>query len=369
MFSARLYIRILLQVVAIVLVAGLGVAGIVTGRAVILGFVALFIAAWLISLLVYYLNASNRRIQLFLDAIEDDESMLCFPEDIGSREQRRLHAAFNRIHMLMTENRRKAFDRELHCKEYESWDKLMHVLTHEIMNSIAPVVSLSGTLLSYFRTKDAPKSSGEITDATIRKTIRGLDTIKSQGQTLMHFTESYRQFAYLKQPEPEPFPLTYLLQNLQTLYLPDMQRQHIDFSLVLFQPEITVHADEKLLYLSGTDKLWDKVIAMTGIRHRSPTARQRQMVADWGRDFSEDMLQLACDIMKENADKPSLKYMDSVLRRWKKEGLTTPAQVQEQQQSFTAAKAKKADGRLQGKPSYDLEQIKRDTMNNTDIKF
>lgn len=157
MFSARLYIRILLQVVAIVLVAGLGVAGIVTGRAVILGFVALFIAAWLISLLVYYLNASNRRIQLFLDAIEDDESMLYFPEDIGSREQRRLHAAFNRIHMLMTENRRKAFDRELHRKEYESWDKLMHVLTHEIMNSIAPVVSLSGTLLSYFRTKDAPK--------------------------------------------------------------------------------------------------------------------------------------------------------------------------------------------------------------------
>ena len=74
MFSARLYIRILLQVVAIVLVAGLGVAGIVTGRAVILGFVALFIAAWLISLLVYYLNASNRRIQLFLDAIEDSIS-------------------------------------------------------------------------------------------------------------------------------------------------------------------------------------------------------------------------------------------------------------------------------------------------------
>lgn len=69
-----------MQVVAIVLVAGLGVAGIVTGRAVILGFVALFIAAWLISLLVYYLNASNRRIQLFLDAIEDDESMLYFPK-------------------------------------------------------------------------------------------------------------------------------------------------------------------------------------------------------------------------------------------------------------------------------------------------
>lgn len=161
MFSFRLYIRILLQVIAIVLVAGLGVAGIVTGRAVILGIVALFIAAWLISVLVYYLNASNRRIQLFLDAIEDDESMLYFPEEIGSREQQRLHAAFNRIHKLMSENKRKEFDRELHRKEYESWDKLMRVLTHEIMNSIAPIVSLSGTLLSYFRTQEAAKSGEE----------------------------------------------------------------------------------------------------------------------------------------------------------------------------------------------------------------
>ena len=136
--------------------------------------------------------------------------MFYFPENIGSREQRRLHAAFNRIHTLMTENKRKAFDRELHRKEYESWDKLMRVLTHEIMNSIAPVISLSGTLLSYFRTKDTPKNCEEITAATIRKTIRGLDTIKSQGQTLMHFTESYRQFAYLKQPEPKIFTLTCL---------------------------------------------------------------------------------------------------------------------------------------------------------------
>ena len=247
MFSVRLYIRILLQVSAIVLVASLSVAGIVTGRAVILGLVGLFITAWLIGLLVYYLNASNRRIQLFLDAIEDNESMLYFPEDIGSREQRRLHAAFNRIHMLMTENKRKAFDRELHRKEYESWDKLMHVLTHEIMNSIAPVVSLSGTLLSYFRTKDGPKSSREISDTTIRKTIRGLDTIKGQGQALMHFTESYREFAHLKQPDPKTFSLTHLLQNLQTLHQPDMQRQHIDFFLVFSRPEIMVCADEILL--------------------------------------------------------------------------------------------------------------------------
>ena len=211
MFSARLYIRILLQVVAIVLVAGLGVAGIVTGRAVILGFVALFIAAWLISLLVYYLNASNRRIQLFLDAIEDDESMLYFPEDIGSREQRRLHAAFNRIHMLMTENRRKAFDRELHRKEYESWDKLMHVLTHEIMNSITPIISLSETLSE----RGIPESLGEKEYSAM---LQAMQTIHRRSKGLLGFVENYRRLTRIPIPVRTKVSVAELFMDLKKLF-------------------------------------------------------------------------------------------------------------------------------------------------------
>ena len=180
MFSTRIYLKIVFQVTIIVIVAGLGLAGIVSGKAIILGCVTLLIALWLVGVLVYFLNTSNRRIQLFLDAIEDNESMLYFPENSGPEEQRRLHTAFNRIHHLMTESKQKEFERELLRKEYEAYDKLMHVLTHEIMNSIAPIVSLSGTLLSYYRSNDTTKSCDEINDATIRKTVRGLDTIKSQ---------------------------------------------------------------------------------------------------------------------------------------------------------------------------------------------
>ena len=76
--------------------------------------------------------------------------MLYFPENSGPEEQRRLHTAFNRIHRLMTESKQKEFERELLRKEYEAYDKLMHVLTHEIMNSIAPIVSLSGTSIAFF---------------------------------------------------------------------------------------------------------------------------------------------------------------------------------------------------------------------------
>lgn len=247
LFSTRIYLRIVFQIAAILLVAGTGIAGIVSGKAIILGCIALFLSFWQVGILVYYLNASNRRIQLFLDAIEDNESMLYFPENTGPEEQHRLHTAFNRIHRLMTEGKQKEFERELMRKEYEAYDKLMHVLTHEIMNSIAPIVSLSGTLLSYYRSGDTAKSRDEITDATIRKTIRGLDTIKSQGQSLIHFTHSYRQLAHVQTPRPKPFSLSRLARNIEMLLQADLQRLGIRLHLRLLPEEITIEADEELL--------------------------------------------------------------------------------------------------------------------------
>lgn len=247
MFSIRLYIHILLYVSLIVLIFGLGVVGIVSQRAIILGTIALFIALGLIGALVHYLNSYNRKIQLFLDSIADNESMLYFPENTGSREQRHLRASFNRIYALMTEHKKSEFERQLHQKEYESWEKLMRVLTHEIMNSITPIVSLSETLLSYFQNKGASKLAQDLTDPTIGKTIRGLETIKSQGQNLLYFTESYRQFSGLKRPASSLFSLTNLIQHIQTLYQEDLLRQHIILSVDLFQPEISIHADKQML--------------------------------------------------------------------------------------------------------------------------
>lgn len=248
MFSAQLYIQILVRVTGIIAVGGIGIAGIVTGKAIILGCIILLITLWLISTLVAFLNTSNRRIQLFLHMIEENESMLCFPENTGSEEQQRLHAAFNRIHKLMAENKRKEFDRQLYRKEYEAWDKLMHVLTHEIMNSIAPIVSLSGTLLSYFQTKEAVvRSREEITDATLQKTIRGLNIVKTQGQSLMHFTDSYRQLSNLKSPTPKRFPLSLLIDNLIGLLQADLESQDIDISVEYPPGEVSLNADQELL--------------------------------------------------------------------------------------------------------------------------
>lgn len=247
MFSTRLYIHTLLFVCLIVLTFGLGLTGLLSRQAIILGTIAVIAALWLIGALVYYLNSYNRKIKLFFDSIEDNESMLHFPEHFGTKEQRYLYASFNRIYTLVSAHKKHEFERKLHQKEYESWEKLMRVLTHEIMNSITPIVSLSETLLSYFQTEHGSRPAKEITDLTIEKAIRGLETIKSQGQNLIYFTESYRQLSGLKQPESNHFSLTALIESIQILHQKDLLRQHIDLSVDLFQPKIQVYADEKML--------------------------------------------------------------------------------------------------------------------------
>lgn len=127
-------------------------------------------------------------------------------------------------------------------------------------------------------------------------------------------------------------------------------------------------AEAKLEDIAKSDRLWNEIVAITGIRHRRPTQKQREMVKDWFADFDVVMITLASDIMKENTDAPSLPYINKILRGWKQKGISSPSQVQAQQEEFEKKKQNKNSDRLQGKPTYDLEKIDKETMFNTDIK-
>jgi DnaD/phage-associated family protein len=126
-------------------------------------------------------------------------------------------------------------------------------------------------------------------------------------------------------------------------------------------------AEEKLKAIESSNRLWNEVVAITGIRHRYPTVKQREMIAEWFETFDVTMVTLAADIMKENTSEPKLQYMNTILKKWKKQGITSPLEVQEQQEAFEKSKQNKKDGRLQVKPTYDLEKVKKDAMDNTDI--
>lgn len=78
---------------------------------------------------------------------------------------------------------------ELANREVDSWIKLIRVLTHEIMNTITPITSLSQTLLC--------KATGEQRE--------GLETISRTGSELMAFVDNYRRFTHVPQPQPQLF--------------------------------------------------------------------------------------------------------------------------------------------------------------------
>lgn len=350
MFNRVLYFQILGQVLLILTVMGAGGLLIGFGRGYVLGSVLLGAGCLLIAVLVASLNASNRRILRFLEALQDNESTVFFPEDSKNKTQRDLHAAFNgvneRIAAVKQESRRQEYfylallehipdgiiswdssgririvnkatsrllgcgplrhisqvepyipdldrlvketqaagsvllkvrttehirqlsvsykrivqkeevisiltlkdiGRELGEKESESWERLTHVLTHEIMNSIAPIASLAGTLLSYYEIGGEPCRQEEVTDQMIGRTIRGLQTVKSQSQNLIRFTDSYRQLSYLQPPTLRWFMLNPLLENLYLLLQADRPQRNLRLETSFSPSLIRMQADKELL--------------------------------------------------------------------------------------------------------------------------
>lgn len=128
---------------------------------------------------------------------------------------------------------------ELEAKEMESWVRLIRVMTHEIMNSIAPITSLTDTLLfSYKLSQDGPS------DNLRQNTVDALETISSTAKGLMVFVESYRKFTGVPKPQLEEFDLIPLIEKVVSLESAMMQEKGISLELQYAQSSLIVNADE-----------------------------------------------------------------------------------------------------------------------------
>ena len=97
-------------------------------------------------------------------------------------------------------------NRELDMQEGLAWEKLTRILTHEIMNSLAPVTSISGTLLN-------SKGNAEVLQ-------QGLETIHGTSDRLMKFVDSFRSVTRIPLPKKEPFYLLELFNEAVPLIAP-----------------------------------------------------------------------------------------------------------------------------------------------------
>ncbi len=127
-------------------------------------------------------------------------------------------------------------------------------------------------------------------------------------------------------------------------------------------------ADEKLRYIENTNKLWKEILSMSSLHYRNPTQKQRALVKSWEEDFSFDLISYACEIMCETAEKPSINYLDGILKRWKKDGIKTveEAKAGKEKHEKQTKKTSKGPQKLSGKPSFDIEELERRAMFDDD---
>ena len=123
---------------------------------------------------------------------------------------------------------------ELDNKEIDSWISLTRVLTHEIMNAVSPITSLSESLRTL-----VPDTSSEL--------YKGLDVIHSTGRGIEGFVESYRQFTHIPTPAPTLFYVRGLVERAVQLVQGVSEHARIDFRWSVEPEDILLYADENLI--------------------------------------------------------------------------------------------------------------------------
>ncbi len=139
---------------------------------------------------------------------------------------------------------------ELDEREIDSWIRLTRVLTHEMMNSLTPVTSLSETLLTL---------PGTQKDEELRQ---GLETIHTTGKGLVNFVMSYRKLTRLPSPDPTLFDVRPFLERMMKLALHQHSYPNIRMILEEVKEDLMVFADESLLTQVMTNLLKNAVQAI-----------------------------------------------------------------------------------------------------------
>ncbi len=134
---------------------------------------------------------------------------------------------------------------ELDEKETDSWVRLIRVLTHEIMNAITPITSISESVLKYYKTNDTLIPITEYTEAHIKNTVKGLEIIKEQGVDLMEFVQSYRSILSLPKPDKTLVSAKKLLDKIKLLMRQENQKNNISFEIQTIPEDLQLFIDEK----------------------------------------------------------------------------------------------------------------------------
>ena len=136
---------------------------------------------------------------------------------------------------------------ELETEEISAWQKLIRVLTHEIMNSIGPMKSITTSTLNLFRKNNITKQAQDINNEIIEDTVLGLQTIQERNNGLMNFVKLYKKLLKVPIPVIHNLNIKELIQNLEQLFKDDFSNKGINITFTISNDAEQIYADETLL--------------------------------------------------------------------------------------------------------------------------
>ena len=154
----------------------------------------------------------------------------------------RINIGQKTIHIISFQN----IQRELDHNELESWQKLIRVLNHEIMNSLTPITTLSKTTKKYIHKDGIVKKASELSDEIVNDIAINNEIIEERGKGLIDFIEVYKNITKNPKLHLSTFKIAHTIQKIQKFYQTTFDERQINFQTKL-AADITLHADEALI--------------------------------------------------------------------------------------------------------------------------
>ncbi|MEO9804643.1 MAG: ATP-binding protein [Reichenbachiella sp.] len=183
---------------------------------------------------------------------------------------------------------------ELEEKELESWQKLIRVLTHEIMNTAIPIATLA-SVISQMMIDENDKIHDIISDESKKDIFKGLKTIENRSQGLTQFVESYKHLTQLKPLKIKKINLNDLINDSVILLSATLEAQNIELNYK--QNELYFQADGELFSQVILNLMLNAIQAFDGVEngqisvHSSTSNHRTQVVVeDNGCGIAPDVL-------------------------------------------------------------------------------
>ena len=181
--------------------------------------VAAALIAWVLAS-IYIRRKDIKKVAYMMDALEDGELNFRF------KESNRFNRTLNRI--------RTIFEKQRQAHEQDSWTKLIRVLTHEIMNTVSPIASLS----------DAMAQSVDENGHSELDIKAGLETISDSSKNLIDFVQTYRQLSGVAKPIRKALDLQELMDSVIGLNREFIASNGAECVYRPEEPDLMIYADE-----------------------------------------------------------------------------------------------------------------------------